>query len=359
MCPYHAPVFNHAPHSVFTIWSPHDVILDLVFLLENPPLLPLPFHALPLSRLPAPPLPFTPPVHRIILYPHTPGSSGGKCQLHAQLDWGAVLSAYRQQQRAATAAAGGRGGSETIGARAPANIGAMDRGSETIGARAPATVGTMGRGSETVGARVFASVGTRGSETVSRLQSQSLFPGLVLAPELISRLAALPPASVRDVTRACAAAASASAFYDSAATAAIARTSDEGGGGSGGGWSEVTVGGSRRASATRQTSSGIGGGPPPPGDNGALLQALASTIMKVRAGQQYIKCVVVQALYKKGPPSPCGLHAPFTAPPTDSSPLSPLSLPPSPCTGLHGHILSEGLGYGGGAGTGCVCPSAR
>ena len=241
----------------------------------------------------------------MILYPHTPGSTGGKCQLHAQLDWGAVLSTYRQQQRAATAAAS-RGSSETTGARAPATIRTRDKGSETIGARMSASVGRLASSSSAAsrlqsqgrlpGPTLVPELSARGgSETVSRLQSQSLFPGLVLAPDLISRLEALPPASVRDVTRACAAAASASAFYDSAATAAIARSSDEGGGG-GGGWSEV-VGGTRRAAATRQTGSGIGGRPPPPPEgNGALLQALARTIMKVRAGQQYIKCGAVQAI---------------------------------------------------------------
>ena len=106
------------------------------------------------------------------------------------------------------------------------------------------------------------------------------FQGLVLAPELRARLAALPLASVQQIIAACDAAMEAAAvpLRYHAVTAAAAG----GGGNSGGhgdddddsGWSEVRRPGARRVSG--------GGGRAGRLDTSVLIKCLARTLMKVR-----------------------------------------------------------------------------
>ena len=133
--------------------------------------------------------------------------------------------------------------------------------------------------------------GSRGTKPYNR------FPGLVLAPELSARLAALPLASVRDVTRACAAAASASAFYNAAAAAAaVAAAADSGAAdqGSGGGdrgnssdgidarsWSEIVC----PAAARRANVSGSSGGPKEAGQRANESDSGGGSCGSMEAGQ--------------------------------------------------------------------------
>ena len=125
------------------------------------------------------------------------------------------------------------------------------------------------------------------------------FQGLLLAPELRTRLAALPLASVQQVIAACDAAveaAAASLRYNAAATAAAGGSGGNGGDygddDDGSGWSEV-----RRPGARRVSGGGGGGGRR---DASVLIKCLARTLMKVRCSGQICPATICEVVFLHG-----------------------------------------------------------